>query len=49
MPGIQSSGGDSAAEREAKRKMCGALDKMEQIADEFRQAMMAAEADQELP
>lgn len=41
--------GDSAAEREAKRKMCGALDKMEQIADEIRQAMMAAEADQELP
>jgi transcriptional regulator with XRE-family HTH domain len=41
--------GDSAAEREAKRKLCGALDKMEQIADEIRQAMMAAEADQELP
>ena len=41
--------GDSAAEREAKRKMCDALDKMERIADEFQQAMMAAEAEQELP
>ncbi len=40
---------DSAAEREAKRKMCGALDKMERIADETRQAMTAAEAEQELP
>ena len=41
--------GDSAAEREAKRKMCGTLDKMERIADEFQQAMRAAEAEQELP
>ncbi len=39
----------SAAERKAKRKMCGALDKMERIADETRQAMTAAEAEQELP
>jgi transcriptional regulator with XRE-family HTH domain len=41
--------GDSAAEREAKRKMCDALDKMEKIADEIEQAMKAAEAEQELP
>jgi transcriptional regulator with XRE-family HTH domain len=40
---------DSAAEREAKRTMCGALDKLARIADEFQQAMMAAEAEQELP
>jgi transcriptional regulator with XRE-family HTH domain len=41
--------GDSPAEREAKRKMCDALDKMEKIADEIEQAMKAAEAEQELP
>ena len=41
--------GDSAAEREAKRKLCDALDKMEKIADEIEQAMIAAEAEQELP
>jgi len=41
--------GDSAAEREAKRKLCDALDKMERIADEFQQAMTAAEAEQDLP
>ena len=41
--------GDSAAEREAKTKMRGALDKMEQIADEIEQAMTVAEAEQELP
>ena len=41
--------GDSAAQREAKRKMCEALDKMEQTADGIRQAMIAARAEQELP
>jgi transcriptional regulator with XRE-family HTH domain len=41
--------GDSAAEQEAKRKLCHALDKMEKIADEIEQAMIAAEAEQELP
>jgi transcriptional regulator with XRE-family HTH domain len=41
--------GDSAAEREAKRKMCEALEAMESIADEIEQAMMAAEAEQQLP
>jgi transcriptional regulator with XRE-family HTH domain len=40
---------DSAAEREAKSKLCDALDKMEKIADEIEQAMIAAEAEQELP
>jgi len=41
--------GDSAAEREAKRKMCDALDKMDRIVDEIWQAMTAAEAEQDLP
>ena len=41
--------GDSAAEREAKRKMCGALEKMDKTAEEIRQAMLAARAEQELP
>jgi transcriptional regulator with XRE-family HTH domain len=41
--------GDSAAEREAKRKLRDALDKMERIADEIEQAMIAAESEQELP
>jgi transcriptional regulator with XRE-family HTH domain len=41
--------GDSAAEQEAKRKLRDALDKMERIADEIEQAMIAAEAEQELP
>jgi transcriptional regulator with XRE-family HTH domain len=40
---------DSADEREAKRKMRGALDTMEQIADEIEQVMTEAEAEQELP
>ena len=41
--------GDSVAEREAKRKMCDALDKMDRIVDEIWQAMTAAEAEQDLP
>ena len=41
--------GDSAAEQEAKRKLRDALDKMERIADEIERAMIAAEAEQELP
>jgi transcriptional regulator with XRE-family HTH domain len=41
--------GDSAAEREAKRKMCDALNKMDRIVDEIWQAMTAAEAEQDLP
>lgn len=40
---------DSTAERAAKLKMCDALDKMERIANEIMQAMMAAEAEQDLP
>jgi transcriptional regulator with XRE-family HTH domain len=40
---------DSTAEREAKRMMCDALDKMERIASEIMQAMTAAKAEQELP
>jgi transcriptional regulator with XRE-family HTH domain len=41
--------GDSAAKREAKRMMCDALDKMDRTADEIREAMTAARAEQELP
>ena len=41
--------GDSVAEREAKRKMCDALDKMDRIVDEIWQTMTAAEAEQDLP
>jgi transcriptional regulator with XRE-family HTH domain len=41
--------GDSAAEREAKLKMCDALDKMEKISNEIAQATIAAEAEEELP
>jgi transcriptional regulator with XRE-family HTH domain len=41
--------GDSPAEREAKVKMCDALDEMEKISNEIVQVMIASEAEEELP